>query len=195
MKRFLLYGDMRRAIIVHGWEGHPEEGFFPWLKKELEQRGFVVEVPAMVPADAPTLEGWVPQLARVIGEPTPDTYCIGHSIGCITILRYLEQLPEAKRIGGAVLVAGFTDNLGYAELSSYFTTPIDWERIRSRVIDGFVAIHSDNDRYVSLSHGDVFKDSLAAELIVLHAMQHFEGRSGITALPDARDAVLRLAGV
>jgi predicted alpha/beta hydrolase family esterase len=25
-----------RVFIIHGWEGYPEEGWFPWLKKELE---------------------------------------------------------------------------------------------------------------------------------------------------------------
>ena len=31
---------MKRVYIIHGWEGYPEEGWFPWLKKELEDRGF-----------------------------------------------------------------------------------------------------------------------------------------------------------
>ena len=27
---------MRRVFIIHGWGGYPEEGWFPWLKKELK---------------------------------------------------------------------------------------------------------------------------------------------------------------
>jgi hypothetical protein len=27
----------KRVFIIHGWEGYPEEGWFPWLKKELEK--------------------------------------------------------------------------------------------------------------------------------------------------------------
>ena len=30
---------MKKVFIIHGWEGYPEEGWFPWLKKELESRG------------------------------------------------------------------------------------------------------------------------------------------------------------
>ena len=37
----------KRAFIIHGWDGYPEEGWFPWLKAELEQRGFTVEIPSM----------------------------------------------------------------------------------------------------------------------------------------------------
>lgn len=36
---------MKRIFIAHGWDGCPEEGWFPWLKKELEIREFEVFVP------------------------------------------------------------------------------------------------------------------------------------------------------
>ena len=32
--------------MVHGWDGNPNNHWFPWLKKELEKRGFEVHVPA-----------------------------------------------------------------------------------------------------------------------------------------------------
>ena len=32
----------KRVFIAHGWDGYPEEGWFPWLKKELETKGFEV---------------------------------------------------------------------------------------------------------------------------------------------------------
>jgi len=38
---------MKRAYIIHGWDGYPEEGWFPWLKKELENKGYHVEIPSM----------------------------------------------------------------------------------------------------------------------------------------------------
>ena len=96
----------KRAFIIHGWDGYPQEGWFPWLKAELEQRGFTVEVPSMPHPSKPTIEDWVNHLARLVGEPDEQTYLIGHSMGCQTILRYLASLNNQK-IGGAVLVAGF----------------------------------------------------------------------------------------
>jgi predicted alpha/beta hydrolase family esterase len=48
---------------------------------------------------------WVAYLSEIAAEPDEDLYMIGHSAGCITILRYLETID--RRIGGAVLVAGF----------------------------------------------------------------------------------------
>lgn len=185
---------MRRVILVHGWDGYPEEGWFPTFKKETEAQGFVVTIPAMEPADAPTMTKWVPQLAGVVGTPDEDTYLVGHSAGCITILRYLEGLTDGQKIGGAVLVAGFTDPLGFEELKNYFTTSIDWNRIITHA-DGFVAIHSDNDKYVPLSHADTFKRLLGARVIILKKRGHFAGSDGTTELPEACDALLKLAGL
>lgn len=184
---------MRRVILVHGWDGHPEEGWFPKFKQDMEAQGFVVTIPTMEPADAPTMSKWVPQLASVVSAPDEDTYLVGHSAGCITILRYLEGRPDGQKVGGVVLVAGFTDDLGFKELTNYFMTPIDWDRIISHV-DGFIAIHSDNDTYVPLSHADTFKRFLGAGVIILKQRGHFAGSDGTVELPEARDAVLKLAG-
>src|SRR5688572_4117050 len=141
---------MKRAIIVHCWSGTPDYCWYPWVKQQLEAKGFKVEVPAMPETDNPKLRLWLPHLIQTIGEPDEDTYLIGHSIGVGTILRYLEQLPAGKKIGGAVLVAGFTDNLGMEELANFYLTPLDFEKIQSSVAHGFVNIHSDNDQYVPL---------------------------------------------
>jgi len=28
----------KRVFIIHGWDGYPEEGWFPWLKKKLKEK-------------------------------------------------------------------------------------------------------------------------------------------------------------
>jgi len=35
----------KRVFIIHGWDGYLEEGWFPWLKRELEAAGFAAFVP------------------------------------------------------------------------------------------------------------------------------------------------------
>lgn len=47
---------MNRVFIIHGWEGYPKEGWFPWLKKELEDKGVEVHVPQLPNADAPEIK-------------------------------------------------------------------------------------------------------------------------------------------
>src|SRR4030067_1715780 len=106
----------KRLIIVHGWEGDPEEGWFPWLKTEMEKRGWEGSVPAMPNSAEPKQARWLPYLQTVVGKVDKNTFMVGHSLGCITILRFLEQLPKKESIGGAILVAGVDNPLKDKEI-------------------------------------------------------------------------------
>jgi serine hydrolase len=186
----------QRVIIVHCWDGYPEYCWYPYVKKELEARGFEVQIPAFPETAEPKLAAWLPVLKAAVGSPDENTYLIGHSVGCITILRYLESLAPEQKIGGAILVAGFTDNLGFEELKNFFTTPVPLDEIRNRA-GHFVAIRSDDDPFVPLAHGDIFKEKLGAELITKHHFKHFSGpvdkEDSCLELPEVVESVSKLS--
>ncbi|MDP3899685.1 MAG: alpha/beta hydrolase [bacterium] len=184
---------MKKVFLIHGWEGYPEEGWRPWLKDELEKQGFEVMIPAMPNSANPKMSEWLSHLQKLAADPDEDCYFVGHSLGCIAILRYLESLEAHQKIGGAVLVAGFTSNLGYDALDTFFQTDIDWTKIKSHC-KKFTAIHSSNDPYVPLRYADIFKNRLGAEIIVEQNMKHFSGDDGIHKLPSALESVLALQG-
>lgn len=193
---------MKRAIIVHCWAGKPDYCWYPQTKKDLEGLGFAVKVPVMPETEEPKLGQWLPKLEEVIGKPDEELVLIGHSVGCITILRYLESLGDNQQIGGVVFVAGFIDDLSYMDsieekdvLSDFFQTPVDYDGIKSKA-KKFVAIHSDNDPFVELKHADVFKEKLGAEVIIKPGMQHFSGEvddeKSCTSLPDVIDVIKKM---
>ncbi len=188
---------MKRAIIVHCWEGYPEYCWYPSVKKQLKDKEFEVKVPAFPETELPKENKWVPYLAEQVGKPDENLFLIGHSIGCIAILRYLESLPDNQKIGGAVLVAGFTDDIGYQELKNFFETPINFEKIKTKSKNGFIAIHSDNDPYVDLKFGDIFKEKLGAEVIIKQSMGHFSGavedEKSCRELPDVVESIEKLS--
>ena len=183
---------MKCAFLIHGWEGYPEEGWRPWLKKELEQRDFEVFVPAMPDTVNPKMEAWVNHLIKIVEAPDSDCYFVGNSLGCITILRYLETLKENQKISGVVLVAGFSDDLGYSELKSFFQTPINWEKIKAGC-SKFVVIHSNDDHVVPVRYANILKEKLNAEVILEQNKKHFSGDDGIMELPSALAAVIKLS--
>lgn len=146
----------------------------------------------MPDANRPKMDAWLTHLRKLVGNLDGNCFFVGHSLGCITILRYIETLEKGKKIGGTVLVAGFSDTLNYKELGTFFTKPIEWEKIKSHC-ENFVAIFSDNDPYVPLKHAEIFKEKLGAEIIIEHNMKHFSGDDGVNELPVALESVLKIS--
>lgn len=182
----------KRLIIVHGWEGNPEEGWFPWLKTEMENRGWEVLVPTMPNAAQPEQSRWVPHLAAIVGSVDENTFMVGYSLGCITILRFLERLPPGQKIGGAIFVAGFDNPLKYKELGNFFHEQINWGEIKKRC-GKFVSIHSEDDPHVPIENNFIFKEHLAAKSIIVNGFKHFSGDDGITSLPPLLQELLDIS--
>lgn len=182
---------------MHCWGGTPNYCWYPWVKAQLEAKGFKIDVPAMPETDEPNLELWLPKLIETIGRPDEELFLIGHSIGCATIMRYLEQLSEDQKIGGVVMVAGFTSDLGIAELENFYKTPLSFAKIRAGSAKGFINIHSDDDQYVPVSNSAELQKQLGGEAIILHGKGHFSGpidnEASCTTLPEVVAAVVKLA--
>ena len=189
---------MKRVILVHGWGGSPINAWFPWLKKELQIKGFEVIVPKMPDTDDPSIDVWVPYLANVVQKADKNTYFVGHSIGCQTIMRYLETLKEGTKVGGAVFVAGFF-RLPHLETDEekviakpWLKTPINFIKIKKH-INKIITIFSDDDPDVDLSDKDMFKKNLGTKTIVEHGMGHFSDDAGIKKLPSALKSLLKIS--
>jgi predicted alpha/beta hydrolase family esterase len=185
---------MKRAFLVHGWGGSPEEAWFPWLKKELENKGFKVNALKMPNTENPKIAEWVPFLAKQVGKCDEETFFAGHSIGCQTIMRYLETLPEDVKVGGVVFVAGW---FGLKGLDSYekliakpwLETQIDFSKLLEHT-KKFAAIFSDDDHFVPIEDQKIFKEKLGAKIIVESKQGHFDE---VEKVPSALDAILEIS--
>ncbi len=179
---------MKRAVIVHCWGGSSHYAWYQSVAKELSDKGYQVTVPDMPDSDPPILKTWLPHLQEIIGTPDEDLVLIGHSIGTVTIMRYLESLPEGSKVGKVILVAGFTDQLGFKELENFFETRLDFSKIKDKSNNGFVAIQSDNDPFVSAQYGERLKEVLNAKLVIKHGANHMsgavDGEESCTELPE-----------
>ncbi len=179
---------MKRAIIVHGWGGRSNEHWLPWLKVELEKLGYEVQVPDMPDTEAPVIEKWVGKLREVAGQPDADTYFVGHSIGCQTILRYLETIDTP--VGGAVFVAGWfnLDNLESEKekeiAKPWIETPIDLQKVKS-ILPSPTLIISNNDPYGCFEENKVKFSQINSKIIVMPNAGHLTADDGFTELPVA----------
>jgi predicted alpha/beta hydrolase family esterase len=188
-----------RIFIVHGWQDSPEGSWFPWLKAELLKQDFDPRVLEMPTPIWPQIDTWVKTLAGSVHQPDEQTFLIGHSVGCQTILRYLQGLPEGKTIGGIVLVAGWLtlkpaaveDEEDKAIADPWLHRPLHWTKITPHVPKAIV-IASDNDPYVPMEDQHVFRRQLKAQVIVERDRGHLGGSDGVTQLPSVLRAIQKL---
>lgn len=107
--------------------------------------------------------------------PDQNTYFVGHSIGCQTILRYLETI--SMPVGGALFVAGWfnLENLETKEekeMSKPWTdTKINIEKIK-KVLPKSILLISDNDPYGALEENIQNFSEFTTSIVVLPNADH-----------------------
>jgi uncharacterized protein len=138
----LSENQMKNAILLHGTGDSPNSFWFPYIKKELEKRGYDVWAPQLPEHEMPNLEIQLPYLLQH-GTFNSDTIIIAHSAGCPLVLALLEKIQ--LKIKQVILVAGFVKPIGKLQaLKAIVQEEYDWQKIKDNVSD-FIAIHSDND--------------------------------------------------
>lgn len=176
--------------MIHGLGGSPDNHWFPWLSSELEARNFKVESLKMPEPKKPTLQNWLSEIDRVVGKPTENDFFVGHSLGCVAIVRWLEKLTPGEKIGGAVFVAGFSGRVSVRGTETFWKDPVDFEKVKSHAPDhSFVTIFSEDDRIVPLNQGLEFQNNLGAKLILENGKGHFCQSDGVTELPSVLESL------
>lgn len=89
---------MPRVIIVNGWGGSPEGDWIPWIKNELTRKGYEVRAPEMPDTENPKVKSWLNKLTDTIETPRPDDVLIGHSIGTLALINYLQTLENGQNV-------------------------------------------------------------------------------------------------
>ena len=170
---------MSEIVIAHGYGASDDSVWFPYLTQRLAAAGHRVTVPRLPETAAPQLEPW----RRTYGEaalaagPAGSTVLVGHSIGGVNVLRFLEQHdPEADGVfAGVLLVAASAHEVGYDELAEFFEGGFDWERIR-RSARQFRVLQAADDPVNQpdpTEHVRLFVDGLGATAVVTPTGGHF----------------------
>lgn len=174
---------MKNALILHGAGNNSQGNWFPWLKHELENKGYKTWVPDLPNSDTPNLKDWLKTIfSNKEWQFDENSIIVGHSSGATLILRILEKLSNNVQIKKAILVAGPVE-LGTK--SEYFvykkdlvTTTFNWHKIKKSARQ-FYFIHSDNDQYqCGKEQGEIMKRNLGGELIIKKGEGHFNLEKG-----------------
>ena len=133
---------MKNVIIFHGSGETSQSFWYPYIKRELEARGYVVAIPHLPDSEIdPDLKKCLPVV--LAQNYRKDTILIGHSSGCPLILSVLENIDIKIKL--AILVAGFSTALpGDDGVNPILQESYNWPKIANHVED-MIFINSDND--------------------------------------------------
>ncbi len=168
----------RSLTIVPRWAGHADSDFYPWLIQEKPAGFGSLRALEMPDPKQPRPETWVPALAQALGSaPAPGSVVMGHSVGCQTVLRYLETLPRGSQVEGVLLVAAWwsVDN-PWDSLRPWTDRMLDLERIRAAA-GRVVVLLSDNDPFTSdfRENARLWEERLGAQVQLVPGAKHFNG--------------------
>jgi hypothetical protein len=185
---------MNNIFIFHGTEGYPEENWFPWMKKELEQKRYKVFIPQFPspPVVPSKISEWFDVLKDYEKYINEDTILIGHSLGGIFTLRILEKLN--RKVKAACFIGtpiGVRPIKNYDRDSSFSGFDFDWKSIKDKA-DNFVVFQSDDDPYVGLDNGKELAKHLDVNLDFVPNAGHFNARAGYLKFEKLRDKVLEI---
>jgi hypothetical protein len=160
---------MKNAIILHGSGETPNSFWIPYIKEDLEKKGYEVWIPQLPDADAPVLSKWLP-LVLEGGKFSKETVIISHSAGGPLLLSVLEKI--AVKIKQAILVAGFSYPLSGDTAKDILQDSYDWQKIKDNVED-IIFINSNNDPWgCDDKQGKLMFDNLGGTLIVRDGEGH-----------------------
>ncbi len=180
--------------MVHGFNGEPNGGWRPWLMGELAKKDVYACALPMPKREAPVKEEWIKTIADAVGNPSPEVFLVGHSLGVPAILRYLETLPGEQKIGGAVLVSGPFFKIqkdGYDCVNKFLEDSFNFENIKKNC-NNFVVVHGSDDPIVSFKNAEEFSRNLKCEIVSVLGGKHLNGSAGFYEVPQILEAVEKI---
>jgi len=180
---------VKGVVLVPGYGATPRSDWFPWLSRSItEGFGIPTATIRMPTPKIPRLAKWIQAIKSQSGNIDQDTYFIAHSLGCITLLRFIETLPADTQIGGVILVSCFDEPLRLLPIVNSFTAVRpDYGGIVGRIGKALV-ISSTSDILVPMRLSEKVRDSLSAEYMQIPDAGHFSSFDGYTEFPEVFDA-------
>jgi predicted alpha/beta hydrolase family esterase len=162
----------KKIYFVPGFSGVYGDSWPNWLGQEFAKYGFDFRLLDMPNVMCPEVHEWLDYLAAQKIKADKNTYFIGHSLGCVTIARYLEKLPAKSVAAGCIFVAGFCSLPKFPLLSDFCTEPLDFSLVKNHAED-FVVIMSDNDHIIPNQDSLELAEKLQAKVMIESKKGHF----------------------
>lgn len=168
-----------RIVILHGRNGSPKSHAFPWLKQQLEARGYTVDIPELPNSQEPDLDTQAAYVQKHCNL-NEKTALVGVSFGGLVALRALEL---GSKVGRVSLIATphsgvFLDKKLRRSVTKACKHPFDIQKIKQNS-KGFVVLTDETDTIVPQEDAHAWTLALGAHLIKgTGVVPHFSSEAG-----------------
>lgn len=170
---------LKKALFLQSWYSTLEDNWYPWLKRQLEKKGYETNF-----TDIPEIRKDTPDMQKILTQiksmkfVDKNTTVIAHSIGCLLAMRLAEYVPFKRMI----LVSGWDfDDLTEGH-KLFWKNKINHAAIKKNVKEIFV-VHSDNDPYITTFSAEEMSKRLGGKFILIKGGGHFQAKDGFTKMP------------
>ncbi len=170
-----------KIILIHGnGGGTGTDNWFPYVKNNLEAKGYKV-ISETMPDNVLARESqWLPFLKDKL-EADENTILVGHSSGAVAAMRFAEN----NKIFGSVLVGACYTDLGDEDekASGYYSRPWQWDKIKANQ-NWIIQFASTDDSYIPIEEARYIHERLDSEYHESNHEGHFGEDKGKTEFPE-----------
>ena len=167
---------MNNYIILHGSFGSKDGNWFPWLKKQLEDK-YQVDVPQMpIGVGNQNYDNWSLELSKLpINE---NTIIIAHSIAPVFVCKYL--INNNIKVKKLIFVSGFNNYLGTNPDFDAVNESMFLDNLKDikNYCNDIICLYSDNDPYVRFDVLKEFADTITLNQHIIKDGGHLNEESG-----------------
>lgn len=174
------------AIFIPGnGGGSPKDGWFPDVKKSLEEVNINVIDEEFPDSDLAPESSWIPFLHKL--GANENSILIGYSTGAIAAMRFAEK----NKIYGSGLVATYHTDLNnpWETKAGYFNRPWDWEAIRKNQ-NWILQFGSVDDPFVPVEEARFVHEKLGSEYQEFTDLGHFGATRPMFEFPELAKALI-----
>ena len=176
---------IKKFVILHGRNGTPQKNFIPWLKKNLEEKGFEVDIPILPNTNNPNDIEQTDFIVKNV-HLNENTVIVGHSFGGVVAMRLLER---GIKVNGVIFIGtptsgNFTDGRDRFTVTEAVKRGFNYEKIKKQA-DYFKVLFDLNDSILPKKDGEFLAEKLGTFCeSVIAERAHFTGEEEPEILED-----------
>ena len=170
---------MNNYVILHGSFGSKDGNWFPWLKQQLEDKNYKVDVPQMpIGVGNQNYDNWSKEFSKL--DINENTIIIAHSIAPVFVCKYL--INNKIKVKKLLFVCGFNNYLVIYTDFDAVNKPMFLNNLEDikNYCNNIVCFYSDNDPYVKFDVEKSFADSISTEQHIIKNGGHINSETGYT---------------